>query len=281
MVSHEYPTIPSSNPHRDDSDLKDEDFPRPEDDKDIAYSHVDRLMGYAPKKKRIGLRVLLIVLGLAVLCAGGYFVATHVHFSDKKAPAKTTASETPKKETAAPKQYTSSHFGLSFTYPETWGVLDDGSGKLTVTSPALALKNGSNKTVQGRVVATIRNKQAALDEFKKGNAVAAIASEKLSYTKPTSNQRAQTYISFLNYASSTGNGIDGVYVTGDIGYQQGQAVPQSDVVQTDPLITVTFLQCGDSTCSSGGTPLTVSSDEWKNNDFKTPITTFIASLAIN
>jgi hypothetical protein len=169
---------------------------------------------------------------------------------------------------------------LSFSYPETWGVLDDGSGKLTVTSPAIALKNGNGKTVQGRVVAMIRNKQPALDEFKKGNAVAALISEKLSYTKPTDSQRAQTYISFLNYASSTTNGIDGIYITGDNGYEKGQAIPQTDVIQTDPLITVGFVQCSDTNCSSGGTALTVSSDEWKNTDFKTPITAFITSLAI-
>lgn len=279
MVSQDYPTIPSS-PHDDDDGFKDEDFPRPDNDKDIQYSRVDRLMGYAPKKKRIWLRVLLMVIAVAILAGGGYYAATHFHFPSKKPSTKTTATtQAPKKEVAY-KQYDSTHFYLSFSYPENWGILDDGSGKLTVTSPALALKNGSGKTVQGRIVAMIRNKQPSLDEFKKGDAVAALLSEKVSYTKPTDNQRAQTYISFLNYASSTAEGIDGIYITGDNGYEKGQNIPQNDIVQTDPLITVSFLECDSSTCSSGGKALTVSSDEWKSADFKTPITTFITSLAI-
>lgn len=269
MAAQEYPPIP------------DEDFPKP--DKDEQYTHVERLLGYAPKRKRMWLRVVLIVLAVLVLAGAGYFI-----WKGWNKPARTTSTphvvstnnQAPTAQTVKTKLYSSTNFNLGFDYPETWNVADDGSGKLTATSPVQQLKDAGGKTVNGRVVLTIQNNQTALPDFKAGNAVAAITSEKLSYAKPTQDQRAQTYISFLNYAGSKGNGLDGIYITGDNGYQVGQAIPQADVVKTDPLITVTFTQCADTACSSGGTALTVAPSMWNDSGFNTLIKTTLASLAI-
>ncbi|SRR6266568_1791629 len=278
MASHVYPTITSQTPPTEDEADDNGGFPRP--DKDEQHLPVERMLGYAPKKKRIWLRVLVVVVVAAALAAAGYFAAKHIHFPSKKAaPVSSQKAETLTSQPTALKQYTSSNFNLGFSYPETWGVVDNGAGKLTTTSPVLQLKNAAGRTVAARAVVTIQNKQTSLPDFKAGNAVAAIASQKVSYTKPTSNQRAQTYISFLNYASSATKGVDGIYVTGDNGYQLGQAVPQTDVVQTDPLVTVTFLHCADAACSSGGAPLTLATGDW-DGSFSTPILAIITSLSI-
>ncbi len=278
MASHVYPTISSQTPPAEDEADDNGGFPRP--DKDEQHLPVERMLGYAPKKKRMWLRILLIAAIVAVLAGSGYFAAKHIHFPSKKAaPVSSQKTETPTSQPAALKQYRSSNFNLGFSYPETWGVVDNGDGKLTATSPVLQLKNTAGKTVSARAVVTIQNRQTSLPDFKAGNAVAAIASQKVSYTKPSSNQRAQTYISFLNYASSVAKGVDGIYVTGDNGYQLGQAIPQTDVVQTDPLVTVTFLQCADAACSSGGAPLTLAIGDW-DSAFSAPILAIITSLSI-
>jgi len=273
-------TSPEPNHHDDD------DFPKPEHDehdKDVQYTHVERLMGYAPPKaSRRWLRGAAIVIAVVALVAGGFYGAKHIHLGSKNQTAKpnpvkvNTPAATPPKT----KDYTSQTFNLSLSYPQTWGVLEPGNGKLTVTSPVMQLKNMSGKAVNARIVATIQNKPTGLPEFKNGSAVAALDSEKISYTHPTSTQRAQTYISFLSYATTKGNGLDAIFVTGDNGYQKAQAIPESDVLQTNPLITVSFLQCADTACSSGGTALTLTANTWSDAAVSQPIKTILTSLVL-
>ncbi len=263
----------------------DDDFPKPEHDKDVQYTRVERLMGYAPPKaSQKWIRGGLIVFAVIAVVAGVFLAAKHVHlhFGSKNQAAKpaTVTVTKPSGVETKTKDYTSSNFNVSLSYPQSWGVLDPGNGKLTITSPVMQLKNASSKNVSARVVVTLQNRPTGLPEFKTGSAVASIASEKVSYTHPTGTQRAQTYVSFLSYATSKGNGLDAVFVTGDNGYQQGQNIPESDVLQTDPLITASFLQCPDTACSSGGTPLTLAATAWNDGALAQPIKNIITSLAL-
>lgn len=183
------------------------------------------------------------------------------------------------------KHYTSTTFGLSFDYPKDWSLTEQaGSGKLTAVSPAVRLKAASGSTVQGHVVLTIRDKNQPLTEFDKGNAVAARESQKINYAKPSSSQRASTYLSFLQYASTAaaGTGLDGVYVTGDYGYQAGQAVPKADFVPVDPVISITFAACQNSQCSGQpGAALTVAASVWDNQQIAKPLADMLMSLVVN
>ncbi|HSD56447.1 MAG TPA: hypothetical protein VLA92_04830, partial [Candidatus Saccharimonadales bacterium] len=179
--------------------------------------------------------------------------------------------------------HTSSQFMLEFDYPKDWKVTDEaGSGKLTATSPGLMLKDASGKSYTGQVVFTVRNKQQALPEFDKGNAVAMRESTKINYTKPSQAQRAATYISFLRYASSVTEGaVDGVYITGDVGYQKDQAVPKADFTSVDPIISITFLKCTDENCSGEGTTAAVQSKAWDEAAFGKPLQSMLQSLIVN
>jgi hypothetical protein len=153
---------------------------------------------------------------------------------------------------------------------------------MTVRSPATQLKSASGQSVTGRIIMTIANKGNNLGVFDKGNATAVLNSQKIAYTSPTPNQRANTYLSFLQYATTTAAGaLDGIYITGDNGYQKGQDIPKGDIAGIDPLVSVTFVQCAASTCSGGTSALSIAASSWSNTSFAAPITKMLESLSFN
>ncbi len=250
-----------------------------------------------PKKKWpkvVGL-VLLGLIVLAAVGAGGFVLAKH--FSSSK-PAAQTNSKAKQQNTQASsgsqpqtqpqtqattttKQYTSTNLKLSFSYPDKWVVVDSGGGKLTVTSPSTQLTGADGQTQTGEIIMQVENQASAdMSAFKTGSAVAVLPSQKIAYSNPTGTQRANTYLSFLQYAATTTHGaLDGVYITGNLGYTKGQTIPESDVAKVDPLVRVVFVKCSDTKCSST-TPLSISSDAWNDSSFNGPIVTMLKSLAI-
>lgn len=249
-------------------------------------STLEYLRSIAPKRKRsrakLLVKVLVTLVVLVGLSAGAYWLV----FRHKPAP-KPSTSATPQQTnetttTKATKHYSSTAFGLEFDYPEDWTATEaNGNGTLTVRSPATQLKSATGQKVTGQVVLTFRNKQQTLTEFNEGNAVAARESVKINYAKPSSTQRGSTYLSFLRYArTSNGQALDGVYVTGDNGYQIGQAIPKADFTPVDPIISVTFTKCVDRDCTKDGTPLSVAASSWSDQALSKPITTTLTSLVV-
>jgi hypothetical protein len=217
--------------------------------------------------------VLIIIL---ILAAAVYWFL--IKPPTAKAPTKTGGPNTTKitnqeQTTTETTHYDSSNFNLGFDYPKGWKLSDvSGSGKLSVTSPSMQLKAADGQTVNGQIAMTIRDKTQKLTEFDKGNATAALDSEKIAYTKPTETQRGNTYLSFLDYASSTQTGLDGIYITGDAGYTKDQVIPLADVSKSDPVISVIFLK--------DNKQITIDSSSWSNNSFSKSIKTMLQSLAI-
>jgi lipopolysaccharide export system protein LptC len=228
-----------------------------------------------------------LIIVLLLLLAVGAIYWFMIRAQPAKAPTKKTAGSSQTSSSTAnlsTTHYDSSNFNLGFDYPKSWKVSDtSGSGKLTVTSPAMKLIDSDNQKVDGQIVMAIRDKTQKLSEFDKGNAAAILDSEKITYTKPSETQRGNTYISFLNYASSTGSnaaGIDGIYVTGDAGYQKDQAVPAADISKIDPVTDVTFVKCSDSQCTGTGLALTLDVSNWQDSSFSKPIKTMLQSMNI-
>jgi hypothetical protein len=111
--------------------------------------------------------------------------------------------------------------------------------------------------------------------------VAVLPSENITYASPATGQRGSTYVSFLQYSTTTAKGaLDGIYITGNAGYQQGQAIPMVDVVKVDPLITVTFVSCT-TTCSDASPAANVSSTVWTAASLQTILENMFKSLAIS
>ena len=226
--------------------------------------------------------MLVVLAGLA---GGAYWL----FFRDKPAPVQSTpsnqqAAQPSDTEAKATKHHTSTIFSLEFDYPEDWVINETlGSGQLIARSPRVQLKDASSQTVSGHIVFTIRDKNQTLTEFNEGNAVAARDSEKIDYAKPSSVQRGATYLSFLRYARTASNkALDGIYVTGDTGYQLGQAIPKADFTPVDPIISVTFAKCGDQKCTEGKTsPLPIAASSWTDVSLTKPIKALLTSLVVN
>jgi hypothetical protein len=186
-----------------------------------------------------------------------------------------------KKSEIDTEHHESPSFNLGFDYPKGWKVSDiSGSGKLIVTSTPQKLKDADGQQVDGQIIMTIRDKTQKLSEFDKGAAKAVIDSEKITYTKPSETQRGDTYISFVNYATSKDNGLDSIYISGDAGYKKDQEVPAVDISKVDPITNVTFIKCPDSKCSGTPTVLTVAAASWEDAAFSKPIKTMLQTLSI-
>jgi hypothetical protein len=116
--------------------------------------------------------------------------------------------------------------------------------------------------------------------FSAGAALAVLNSQRITYTQPTTAQPSQAYLSFVQYSSTTTKGgLDGIYLTGNYGYQKDQAIPSSDISSISPLVTVTFTKCGNASCTSNLVPLTIASTSWSKSALQTPIKAMLASLA--
>lgn len=194
--------------------------------------------------------------------------------TEQPTEAQTSALSSGKTET-----YDSSRYFLSFDYPDSWDVDETDPTALTVTSPVVSLQASTGTEQQGKVTMKIRAKNTTLAEFEAGDATATKQSELITYTKPTQAQRASTYLSFAAFAGAT-KGLDALLITGDYGYQAGQAVLKTEISQIDPIISVTFDACADSGCSEV-TPMTLSLDQWSDPSFAGVIKAMLQSIAIN
>ncbi|HEY5667565.1 MAG TPA: hypothetical protein VIR03_00205, partial [Candidatus Saccharimonadales bacterium] len=195
--------------------------------------------------------------------------------------ASTTAERPVALITSQTKNHSSPDFNLSFDYPADWTVIDTlGSGVITARSPALQLKDAQSRNFTGQIVLTMRSKQLPLPEFDKGNAAAIRVSEKIAYSKPGASQRGSTYISFLNYASSAELTLDGIYITGDVGYQKSQAIPRADIVPIDPVVSISFVKCASGSCNTEGTAIGIAPAMWDDAAFSGPLKKVLQSLVI-
>lgn len=224
----------------------------------------------------VGLIVFLIVLG-----GGGlmYMKSKSEQKAQQKEPVAEVAEQPNVAITTDTERYSSSQFALDFDHPSDWEIKEEQTaGILTATSPNVSIPATGGGVITGRVVLTVKSKSQKLPEFDKGNALAVIDSEKVAYLKPSSAQRGQTYISFLNYPASSSSGlIDGVYITGDFGYQAEQAIPKLDIQKIDPIIQLTFLAC-DGTCSK---PIGITPAAWAAPEFGGALKKILQSFTIN
>lgn len=248
----------------------------------IAY--LKSLAPPPPRRSRAKRIVLILLVLLVAGTAIAWFLLGKKDNGANKTPQNTAnQQDTVEKEpepTTETKHHESPTFGLSFDYPADWTVTE-ANGRLSAVSKTMKLKSADGQNSNGRIQVLIQPKQSTLKEFDKGNGLAVLDSEKITYTKPSPSQRGQTYLSFVNYPSSAAKGIDALYITGDIGYKKDQAVPMVDIVRVDPLISASFVQCPNEACSGATAPLTLDAAAWQSKPvLQAAIKTVLTTLSI-
>lgn len=231
-------------------------------------------------------RRLLLIFGVLVLLAGAGASVYWFFLRNKSDTAK--PSEASQQNTAQPaskiattsKHFVSQNFRLELDYPTDWTAPADNNQTLTFLSPDIQLKSSDGQTVNGQILLTIQAKNLKLPGLDGGNALAARDSKKIDYLRPSQVQRASTYISFLRYASSA-SGLDGVYITGDNGYQKDQAIPKVDIEKVDPIIYISFSKCPKKGCIEVGAALSIQAEMWDDPNFSGPLENMLKSLVIN
>jgi hypothetical protein len=224
-------------------------------------------------------------VGLLILGTGAFLYG---HYTKDKTTKTTKATTITHKSETSTKQnapnipltnYSSSIFNFTVNYPTSWAVTSEGSYQ-TIISPEMSLTADSGMSVKGRITVNFYN-QGQIPAAFGTTSVAVLNSKDVTFTNATSAQAAQTYLSFVQYPATTViGGLDGIYVTGNIGYVKDQNIPSSDINQVSPLIFINFQQCQNQTCSTS-TNLTISSKMWSNLSFQTPILDIVKSLSFS
>jgi hypothetical protein len=252
---------------------------------------IDYLKSLRTKEKKQGrggkkwLIVLLVLLLLAGAAAGAYLLLKKPKAAqpdtDKTATSQSTAKEpADDAEQADLKTYDSSNFALSFKYPSDWTVSDTTAG-LTAMSPKTTLTASDGSQKSAAVVLHIRPQAASIPEFKAGSATAVLDSKNVTYSAPATGQRGSTYLSYLQYASTTTKGaLDSIYITGNFGYKKGQNIPMTDAVKVNPLINVSFVDCT-TACTATSQAISISASSWSSNALDQTVETMLRSLSIN
>lgn len=224
--------------------------------------------------------LIVIVLGLGAWAYKSYKTPTKKAIATKQATIQTKpAAPIPAAPSIPTSSHTSSAYGLTFNYPTSWSVVDSGSAPLLVTSPVISLTSDSGQLVNAEVMMTI-SKPNLLPPGFTSSSVAVLASQKIAYTKPAPTQAADTYLSFVQYpATNIRGGLDGIYVSGNYGYQMDQVIPAANIDQINPTIYFSFYACASSTCPISTRQLmTISINEWNLASFKEPILLILKSL---
>jgi hypothetical protein len=263
--------------------------PTPTEEAAARQARIDYMRSLRPTHPKRSKWVRVVIIIVVVLLVLAVAAALYWKFIKKDTPgrvAKGSAAQTDQQSDAnnqsvPTKRFDATRAGMSFDYPQNWQVSEDPNGKVVATSPEMSLVAGNGQKQTGRIVATITPKGQGLTAFDAGSATAVLDSLKIKYTKPSSVQRAETYLSFLqSAATTTTNTLDAVYVTGDFGYQKGQAVPKTDMVKLDPVISLMFAQCGESACATPK-PIGLQTSQWQNQQLSGPLLAMLTSLTVN
>ena len=244
----------------------------------------------APKKSNKWLWLVLAVVVVLVLGGGTAYVMLKSKTTKPKSGSslikKAVASKPTNVQPTAPVIPTNSHtsaaYGATFNYPSSWTVVDSGSAPLTVTSPVMNLISANGQTVLGQIVLTMANMGYLPTAFGP-QSVAVLGSQKIVFSNASTAQAADTYISFVQYPATTiRGGLDGIYVSGNYGYQKFQNIPASNITTVNPFIAVTFLACASPSCpTTTRQPLTIAASDWSNQSFSAPILVMLKSFSFD
>lgn len=259
----------------------------------LAGSSADYANYQPPQKQRSPIWRKLAIVGAAIVVLFAIVGAVYWFVLREKTPIQTAdtaqnsqsgsqLAQADSQITTKTKHYVSQNFRLEFDYPEDWFAGQDNAEQITLLSPDLKLKDTDNKDVVGQISLSIQSNGLKIPGVEGDGAVASRASTKINYVKPTSAQRDSTYISFLRFSESqSAQALDGVFITGDLGYQKDQNVLSADIEKVNPIIYLNFYLCPNTGCIEVSGVYGIGLATWDNPNISGPLTKMLESLVIN
>lgn len=262
--------LKSYNPELGENSLNDRNFKEPPLKNYGVYHQLPKKPKKKINKPIIGVVAIIIVIVLSLLIFSNNKKPAVVHQKIKKPVSHLVTNQT----------YNSVSSALSFTYPNSWNINDNGKGLILITSPIVSLTSDLLTNTKGKIVISI-NQQSVLPSAFGNYSEAVSSSTAITYNNPTAIQRNQTYLTYVQYPSTNiSGGLDSIFVTGGFGYQKLQVIPASDIVKLNPIIIISFESCQNKSCTKV-TPLTVSSKMITNSLISNQAIGLIKSLKIN
>ena len=159
------------------------------------------------KKRRFPLKKFVaVVCAVALLGAGGFgaYVLLHHHkqpTGQKDSPVAQDSLAPSKLTDVAPattmKTFSNSLLAYSVTYPSSWTLTQTADYGTRIESPTFIYQTVDKGPFSGNFRVYIRQQARPVDETYIGRGVAVEPSQVLSYTKPASDQRQTTYLTFF------------------------------------------------------------------------------------
>lgn len=190
----------------------------------------DKAVPQPPKLKKSPKGLIVVLIIIMVLAAAG--IAGWLLFGkpDQQTPATPTADQ-PKASTTSTddvpeaqntETFTSSPYRITLQYPKTWTVTENNDNSLLIQSQSFTYKTASGDSQQGNFRVYVRKgaQQADSDIIAKG--VAMQDSQKLTYTKPTPAQRAETNLSLFGLDSEDNFAF--LLITGNFSLKKGDTL---------------------------------------------------------
>lgn len=181
---------------------------------------------HVPKKRRPILRKLLItlivLLVIAGLAGGGWYIKTHKDAPSKQTnvttPAPTTNTAKKDYDPGAIKTYKADVMRLELLYPSAWKVTEADGGVL-FTSPSISYQTTDKGSITGNFRVYIRQGSRPQEGKYIGRGMAIVPSEKLVYSQPGADQRKDT--NFTTFGSYTADHFTFFMITGDYSLKVG------------------------------------------------------------
>lgn len=175
---------------------------------------------YPVRKRKSPLKIILIVLAVLILFAGGYFGwQWYVSDNNDEASSQQTEDVTDSEpEQVELVEFSSDDPRLSFQHPSNWEVTEQ-DGTLRVTSPQITYQTVDGAEIDGYFRIFMRQTAREEDAQYIGRGVASLSSETLTYTDPSANQREETSISFFGIDDSTNFGF--FFIAGNFSLSPG------------------------------------------------------------
>lgn len=243
----------------------------------------DEAVPQPPKLKKSPKGLIIVLVIVLVLAAAGVvgwlFLGNNSDPAPQPEPApqvnQTPTDDVPEAQNT--ETFTSDVYRITFGYPKTWTVTEEDDNGLLIQSQEFTYKNISGEDTNGNFRVYIRKPSTTANSEIIAKGVAITASQKLKYTNPAADQRAETNLT--NFGKDANNNFSFTLITSNFDLQAGATLGPNFALEADAfLIGGGYSQ---SNLTPGLATVEVPTDNYSSTNAYKQALAIIASLQIN